>query len=197
MILVGDTLLALRSRLRDNEIKKEYSDNELLDFINMAYIKIASNLRLFTKNKLYQLKEKDLIIPKDFISLISAEAEGVSLNIIPYNYYLKNKHKLKENILTLDNHKIITNIEKGTLSLNYNYIKRVANIEDYLDLKDFLLEGVIFYCMFLALQKEPRTDSLQKSEYYLNLFNLELKYAEELNTNMLNQKDLLSEFQRI
>lgn len=197
MIEVQDIILSLRSRLRDKDIIKEYSDNELLDFINMAYIAIASKLKLFAKEIEFDLATQKPLLPKDCISIITAYHNNTKCDILPFSYFLKNKSSSPA--LTLNNNEIILypKNDTGILKIVYNYIKRIARVEDSLDLGAFLLEGVVFYCMFLALQKEARTDSLQKSQYYQNLYQLEIEKAQALQTEMLNSQDITSDYQRI
>lgn len=197
MIEVQDIILSLRSRLRDKDIIKEYSDNELLDFINMAYIAITSKLKLFAKEVEFDLQKQKPLVPKDCISIITAYYDNVKCDILPFSYFLKNT---PSNLtLTLNNNKLIVHPEKqvGILKIVYNHIKRIARVEDNLDLGLFLFEAVVFYCMFLALQKEARTDSLQKSQYYQNLYELEIQKAQALQSEMLNSQDITSDYQRI
>lgn len=197
MIEVQDIILSLRSRLRDKDIIKEYSDNELLDFINMAYIAISSKLKIFAKEIEFDLQDQKPLLPKDCICIITATYDNTKCDIVPFSYFLKNTPSNPS--ITLNNNEIIIYPKKdtGILKIVYNYIKRITKIEDNLDLGAFLMEGVMFYCMFLALQKEARTDSLQKSQYYQNLYQLEIEKAQALQIEMLNSQDITSQYQRI
>ncbi|PAF51984.1 hypothetical protein [Helicobacter sp. 13S00477-4] len=200
MIQVQDIILSLRSRLRDKAVQKEYSDNELLDLINMAYITIATRLKVFSSHIEFDLSQlSNILMPIDCIALINVFYDSYPIDILPTNYLLKNKLGIKTLSCTLKGNQIELYPPKdtGILAVDYHFIKRILGIEDYLQLSDFYKEAILFYCMFLALQKETRVDSIQKSQYYQSLYELEIQKIALINSEINTTADLTTQYQRI
>ncbi|PAF41367.1 hypothetical protein [Helicobacter sp. 11S02596-1] len=202
MIEVQEFITSLRSRLRDEAVEKNYSDNELIDFINNAYFKLQIALKLFNDEAVFDLalfsqKKQKLLLPPMAVTLNACFYNDRPVRIVSYEFFIKNKHE--ELTLSLNNQEILLSPkkDKGFLKINYSYLKRVANIEDYVEIKPYAFNAIIFYAMFLAFQKEPRVDSLQKSQYYLNLYEEEVKEAKNIMQAMLSTKDLCTEYQYV
>lgn len=198
MLAVREILPLLKSRLRTESSKegKTWSDEELLEYINMAYITLSSELNLFQKSLSFTLEGREIYpYPHDILQPLEVFFEGRSIPIKSLQNALKHQGLcasfLDEGI------RLNQGLKEGELTLLYNAFRRVNSVEDELYLKEYFREGLLFYVMFLALQKEQRVDSLERSAHYRKLFGMELSRLRELNEGYKESKRIRTNYLRV
>lgn len=171
----NDLILALRSRLGDEESKK-WNDNELIDMINNAYINIARVLRLFLQKQSFNVSNENYIfnLPTNYLDIATIKTKNQ--NSIPIIRY---KEVLRDDIYTqcvsINNNQIIfNNCNNGMYEMYFYCYYIVVSISDELLLPEIAFNAMLYFTMFLLLQKKPSQTSLQDAQYYKALYEEEI-----------------------
>ncbi|MGP1579971.1 MAG: hypothetical protein ACTTH5_02975 [Wolinella sp.] len=190
----------MKSRLRTETSRgnedKTWSEEELLEYVNMAYIAIASSLNLFQKSISFELEGREFYpYPHDILQPLELFLDEHTLPIKS----LQNALKTKEICASFldDGVRLNRKLEHGELMLFYNAFKRVNSLDDELYLKEYFRECLLFYVMFLALQKEQRVDSIERANYYKRLFDIELARAGEIYEGYKESKRIRTKYNRV
>lgn len=167
---VNDLILQIRSRLSD-ELSKKWSENEMLDSINNAYIKLARELRIFLQEKTYKVSNENLIqpLPSNFLDIKSISKSKQNLNIVRAFNNLNNS-----NSVSIDSNNIRFNAAGEYKMIYYCYFIITDGLDEIL-LPLIANNAMIYYAIYMLLQKKPSQTSLQESAMYKNLFDEELK----------------------
>lgn len=197
MFLVNDILLLTKARLRTDISPKNdqaYSDNELIDYVNMAYMTIAAELKIFKKSIRFELDDKSIYpYPNDFLEPLSCFLNGKEIAVKSFD----SRIGYADTSVSFINEGIKIDQKTGIFEMFYNSFKRVNDAKDELYLKEFAKECVLFYVMYLALQKEQRSDSLNKSNNYLKLFNIELSKVRQIYAALSESKNIRTSYKRV
>ncbi|MGG7049233.1 MULTISPECIES: hypothetical protein [unclassified Campylobacter] len=201
MIKVRDIILLVKSRLRTEDPKKAdfdkiLSDAELVSYVNMAYLTIASQLHLFKNSLKFELNGSKIYpFPHDILTPLAVFINGRQIPIKSLDSVIS----FNELSASFINEGIMLNkeLKTGELMLIYNSFKRINDIDDELYLKEYCTECVVFYVMYLALQKEQRVDSLQKSRYYYNNFKIELEKIAQIYEGYSESKKIRTKYLKV
>ena len=177
----NDLILQLRSRLGDTESKK-WNDIEMLDNLNIAYIKLARELRLFMQEIEYDILDNlTQNLPANFL-----DAHKVVKNKrdIPIQRAF-NATDINSNSVSIDNNTIIFH-SNGKYKLIYYCYYILVSLNDEILLPFIANNALIYYAMHLLLQKKPHQNALQESSMYKNMFDIELK---ELQRDIYRQHE--------
>lgn len=163
-------LLEIRSRLHD-ENKQKWNDIEILDCINLSYINLARILRSFLQEKEYKV-EKDLIqdLPINFLDIKNAMKDKKQVPILRA-YQAKS---VSGDYVSIDNDKIIFG-NKGDYVIAYYCYYTIVDKHDNINLPSIANNALLFYAMYLLLQKKPSQSALQEVGFYKGLYDVEMQ----------------------
>lgn len=197
MVNLGDILASVKARLRiDVENDPEiWSDNELIDYINLAYIALAGELRMFKKTLSFSLEKKLNFYPypHDLLEPVAAYIDNKKIAVKSLNGYIESNEPRA--CFADDGVRVSEN--SGTFELIYNAFKRVNDLNDELYIKEFMIECVIYYVMHLAIQKQMRSDSINLSAHYKKLFEMELSKVRQINCALSESKDIRTKYVKV
>lgn len=142
MIQVNELLVACRSRLGDIEPKKyRWSDEELIDYINMSISSISIELQPFTHTHFFYVKKNEdrYILPHNFTRILSITLDDKPLNIVGYEYFVQNKININELSASFDEQSVFLYPiarfkENQKIEISYKYIEEVSTKEDKIKL---------------------------------------------------------------
>lgn len=166
---VSNLILQVRSRLHDEQCEK-WNDTEILDCLNLSYINLARVLRLFIQEKLYCVSKESLTqeLPQNFLDIQSVYKNKRQVPII--RLYESNSSL---EAVSIDNAHIHFQ-GSGDYTMRYYCFYILVGKEDTLLLPAIANNALLFYALFLLLQKKPHQNALQEVGFYKAL------YAEEL-----------------
>lgn len=171
----NDLILALRSRLGDEESKK-WNDNELIDMINNAYINLARVLRLFLQKQSFNVSNENYIfnLPTNYLDIATIKTKNQnSIPIIRYREVLRDD--IYTQCVSINNNQIIfNNCNNGIYEMYFYCYYIVVSISDELLLPEIAFNAMLYFTMFLLLQKKPSQTSLQDAQYYKALYEEEI-----------------------
>lgn len=171
----NDLILALRSRLGDEESKK-WNDNELIDMINNAYINLARVLRLFLQKQSFNVSNENYIfnLPTNYLDIATIKTKNQnSIPIIRYREVLRDD--IYTQCVSINNNQIIfNNCNNGIYEMYFYCYYIVVSISDELLLPEIAFNAMLCFTMFLLLQKKPSQTSLQDAQYYKALYEEEI-----------------------
>ncbi|CUU74594.1 hypothetical protein [Campylobacter hyointestinalis] len=195
MMLVSDIVALVKSRLR-TDVSDDiglWSDSEIVDYINMAYINIASSLKLFKEEIHFELEDRRVYpYPLDFLEPIKAYIGNEEIAIKSLDNFAKTKP-----CVSFTSKGIRVSEKNGEFTLIYNAFRRINSIEDELYLKEFMKECVLFYVMHLAMQKQTRSDSFEQSANYKKLFAMELSRISQIWAGYSESKNIRTQYNKV
>jgi hypothetical protein len=196
----SELIAKVRSRLRD-EAKEGWSDDELLDNLNMALSAMAHDLMLWKKRweTIASPGVDTYSIPEDFMAPISLLIGGVPIPIKGIEWALSNNSdqacgfidftSLILHPMPLGNENII---------LNYHALFQCYTLMDAVNIGIEHLDTAMFYTMSQSLQKEPSEDAITKSKYYLDLYKNRIASVSKITHQRRNASgSTTSHYQRV
>lgn len=179
-MVVNDCMLYIQSRLSDLKTEK-WSEAELLDCINLAYIELANVLRLFIEKKSYEItdstKENFLALPSNFIDIIKVKHKNFTIPIIRYDSIIDNANILNaiNAYASILSNTLIIHGNVGIYDLYFYCYFLLIDKKDRLLIPDICFHALCFYSIYLALQKKPHMQASQEMAMYRSLYEEELK----------------------
>lgn len=167
---VSTLLLEIRSRLHDESMQK-WNDTEILDCLNLSYVNLARVLRLFLQQKEYRI-EKDFIqdLPTNFLDVKSMQKNNREISILrPYQIGTK-----PYEYVSISNNTIIFS-HSGKYIMTYYCYYKIVDKHDSFNLPLIANNALLFYAMYLLLQKKPSQNALQEVGFYRGLYENEIK----------------------
>ena len=162
-------LLEIRSRLHDEKLEK-WNDNEIIDCLNLSYINLARILRLFLQQKEYKV-EKELVkdLPTNFLDIKSMQKGNEKVPIIRA-YEGDNV----ANAVSIDNTQVRFS-QAGEYTMTYYCYYTIVDKHDSFNLPYIANNALLFYAMYLLLQKKPSQNALQEVSFYKGLYDVEVQ----------------------
>lgn len=191
----------LRSRLRD-ELKEGWSDDELLDTVNLALSAIAHDFMIWKGrwNTLTSSGVDTYSIPEDFMAPISLIVNGVPTPIKGTEYALRDSSS-NDACAFIDINSLILypmpSVDDIPVILNYHGIQQCSDINSVLKIGLEHADTVMYYSLSQALQKEANEDSLAKSKHYLSLYKDRVKAVSKINHQRKNTSGITSRYQKV
>lgn len=180
----SDVIAKVRARLSDDD-KKWWSDDELLDNLNMALSAIATDLMLWTRrwDSIASFGVDTYSIPEDFMAPISLIVDDSMIEIKPITAALRSDSDEPAAFIDM-NSLILFPMPNGgeRIVLNYHASSRCDTIDSIMKIASEHVDSVIFYMMGLSLQKSPAEDSLGKSKYYTQLYKDRIRSIVQIAT---------------
>lgn len=187
-MLVNDFILQIRSRLSDVECKK-WNDIEILDSINLAYINLARVLRIFLQQRRYEVTN----------SLM----QDLPINLLDIKIIIKNNRQIPivrayeetnlSDYVSISNDKIIFS-SSGNYIVTYYCYYTIVDKHDSINLPSIANNALLFYALYLLLQKKPHQNALQEVQFYKGLYEIELKELQRDIYRSHETKYLVSKF---
>jgi len=205
MYLVSDLILKIRSRTQDKKAEK-WSDEELCDAINSAYIKIATDLLLFTDIKtITTIKDKYRYeMPYGMVRAMSYKLDGVLATIKSFEWVSTHEEDLEDyDLVVYQDEKSFfiypENLKSGQkIKIVYNYTETITNEEDELKVPMYSQNALLFYTMHLVHQVgNVSTKQVDKSMQYLGLYHQELQSVKSTIARNKHSRNLKSKFQKV
>lgn len=195
----SEMIAKLRSRLRDEE-KEGWSDDELLDTVNLSLSAIAHDFMLWKKrwNTLTSSGVDTYSIPEDFMAPISLAVNSVIIPIKGIEYALQDSSDSACAFIDI-NSLILYPMptDEVEVILNYHAIFQSDTVNNILKIGIEHVDTVMYYALSQALQKEASEDSLAKSKYYLSLYKDRIKVVAKITHQRRNTSGITSKFQRV
>ena len=168
---VSTILLEIRSRLHDESTQK-WNDTEILDCLNLSYVNLARVLRLFLQQKEYKV-EKDFIqdLPTNFLDVKNVIRNKKE---IPILRAYQAKHIASGEYVSISNDKIVFN-HAGDYVMTYYCYYKIVDKHDSFNLPLIANNALLFYAMYLLLQKKPSQNALQEVGFYRGLYESEIR----------------------
>lgn len=168
-MIVSDIILQIRSNLGD-EYAKKWNEIEILDSINHAYVKLARELRLFMQEKTYNVDKDSMIqpLPQNFLDIQKITKGNNNVSIIRAF-----SDDMPSNSVSIDN----TNIRfssVGKYKMVYYCYYILVSKDDRLLLPLIANSCLVYYAIYLMLQKKPSQTSLQEASMYKQMFEMDL-----------------------
>lgn len=165
-------ILEIRSRLHDEKLEK-WSDNEILDCLNLSYVNLARVLRIFLQQREYKV-EKELVkdLPYNFLDIKSMQkGKGNSSESVPI---VRAFEKEMTNAVSIDDTQVRFS-SSGNYTMTYYCFYMIVDKHDNINLPLIANNALLFYAMQLLLQKKPSQNALQEVGFYKGLYDLELQ----------------------
>lgn len=192
-------IVKLRSRLRD-EAKEGWSDDELLDTVNLALSAISHDFMIWKRrwNTLTSSGVDTYSIPEDFMAPISLMVGGVIVPIKGIEYSLQDSSDAACAFIDI-NSLILYPMptDEVEVILNYHAVFQSDTVNSVLKIGIEHVDTVMYYALSQALQKEASEDSLAKSKYYLSLYKDRIKVVAKITHQRRNTSGITSRFQRL
>ena len=181
-------LLEIRSRLHDEKLEK-WNDNEIMDCLNLSYINLARVLRLFLQQKEYKV-EKELVqeLPKNFLDIKSMQKGNEKVPII--RAYEDNNVL---NSASIDNTQIRFK-QSGNYLMTYYCYYTIVDKHDSFNVPYIANNALLFYAMYLLLQKKPSQNALQEVSFYKGLYDVEMQSLQRDVYRGLESKFIVSPY---
>ncbi len=205
MYLVADLILKIRSRTQDKNGEK-WSDEELIDAINSAYIKIATDLLLFTDIKtITTIADKFRYeMPYGMVRAMSYRLNGVQAVIKSFEWVSTHEEELEDyNLIVYQDEKSFfiypENIKSGQkIKVTYNYTETISAEDEELKVPMYAQNVLLFYTMHLVHQVgNVSTKQVDKSMQYLGLYHQELQSVKSTIAKNKHSRNLKSKFQKV
>lgn len=206
MLKVSDIIIRVNSRLRDTR-STNWSELEIFDIVSSAYAEISRELQIYKSIKRYKLKGEEVYpLPKDLSDIISVNVDGERATIKSFDWVVNNLDKLPSSgyvvWLNYDGLRIspnpITNEDREYyMDISYNFTKRLSDENEILEIPDIAQNLLLFYSLYLANQKETDESSLDRTQYYYNLYKENLKNIKNTINDNKFSKNITSTYQRI
>jgi len=203
--LVSDLILKIRSRTQDKQAQK-WSDEELCDIINSAYIKIATDLLLFTNIKIITtIQDKFRYeLPYGLIRAMSYKLDNVQAVIKSFEWVSNNDEELNDyDLIVYQDEKSFfvypENIKSGKkIKITYNYTETINSEDDELKVPMYGQNALLFYTMHLVHQVgNVSTKQVDKSMQYLGLYHQELSSVKTTIARNKHSRNLKSKFIKV
>lgn len=168
-MIVSDIILQIRSNLGD-ETTKKWNEIEMLDSINHAYVKLARELRLFMQERVYDVSKDSMIqlLPQNFLDIQKITKGNRNIPIIrAYN------DDVPHDYVSIDSNNIVFS-SVGRYKMVYYCYYILVSKDDRLLLPLIANTCIVYYAMYLLLQKKPSQTSLQEANMYKQMFEMEL-----------------------
>lgn len=168
-MIVSDIILQIRSNLGD-ETTKKWNEIEMLDSINHAYVKLARELRLFMQERVYNVSKDSMIqlLPQNFLDIQKITKGNRNIPIIrAYN------DDVPHDYVSIDSNNIVFS-SVGRYKMVYYCYYILVSKDDRLLLPLIANTCIVYYAMYLLLQKKPSQTSLQEANMYKQMFEMEL-----------------------
>ncbi|GEM_PF-4724191 len=195
MIQVKNIILQVRQKTGDNDYSDiKYSDNEIIDSINLALSSIAIECLCFNKDW--------LITPKDDVYVYPLPLDFLQFHSLTVN----NKKILQiggitNNGIYFDLNQIyFKNIDikaKDAIILNYFHYERVGNAGDSIYLPFGILDALIYHVLSLLYQNPISKEHINKSTYYLNLYDKSIMNIKSIIRSQFQQKNIISMYRKV
>ena len=205
MYLVSDIILKIRSRTQDKNGEK-WSDEELIDAINSAYIKIAIDLLLFTDIKIITTIQDQFRyqLPYGLIRAMSYKLDGVQATIKSFEWVSNNDEELEDyDLIVYQDEKSFfiypENIKSASkIKITYNYTETISSEDNELKIPMYSQNALLFYTMHLVHQVgNVSTKQVDKSMQYLGLYHQELISVKSTIARNKHSRNLKSKFQKV
>lgn len=205
MIQVNELLVACRSRLGDIEPKKyRWSDEELIDYINMSISSISIELQPFTHTHFFYVKKNEdrYILPHNFTRILSITLDDKPLNIVGYEYFVQNKININELSASFDEQSVFLYPiarfkENQKIEISYKYIEEVSTKEDKIKLSTAAKKALLFHTLHLAYQINTSERNIGKTAQYLSLYQEEMIRIKPTFYTHKHSKKIRNKFKRI
>ncbi|PAF42763.1 hypothetical protein [Helicobacter sp. 11S02629-2] len=187
----------LRSRLRDTKYESlTWSENEVLDILNITYTYLNRNLKLLAKSINLLAREDRLKLPSDFLELMCLKDKEKLLSPLKLASFIRDK---KKDSFSIDGTslRLSPNLVGLELELSYYALEKLKDLEGDISLPEIALECFLFYSMYLLLQKQQSPESLKDSMYYKGLFEAELLRLKSDVFRIYDAKDLRSRYIKV
>lgn len=198
-MLARELIAKIRLRLRD-EAKEGWSDDELIDMMNLSFSAIAHDFMLW-KSRCVIVASSGVdtySIPEDFMAPISLIVAGDMIPIYGIEQALRNQSEevcgfIHANTLILNPEPAV-----GTeIILNYHSLYQCCSMDTKLQIGTEYMDTLIYYTMSQALQKEPTENALEKSKYFLQMYKDRVDVVSKISNQRRNSTAIKSSFQRI
>jgi hypothetical protein len=205
MYLVSDVILKIRSRTQDKKAEK-WSDEELIDAINSSYIKLATDLLLFTDIKIITtIQDKFRYeMPYGMVRAMSYKLDGIQAVIKSFEWVSSHEEELEDyDLIVYQDEKSFfiypENIKSDQkIKLTYNYTETIASEDDELKIPMYAQNALLFYTMHLVHQVgNVSTKQVDKSMQYLGLYHQELISVKSTIARNKHSRNLKSKFQKV
>lgn len=173
-----------------------YTKEHLLHYLNDAYLTIASELKLFKNTCEVELfgDEELILYPSDFLACINIRLNGKLLECKSFEYATNTNSKEVLAVFLDEGFLIFPKNIRGSVKLNYYAFKKITSENDYLYISPVCEKAILFYALFLAYQKLMSDSSLKISNYYRQLFEVEILKAKDLIALNQNSKSIKTRF---
>lgn len=185
--------LLIRSRLRDTNYENlEWSKNEIMDILNLGYIELVRNLKFLTKKINLRIMDNEIDLPYDFLEILEIRVNNDRINPVNINTFYRN---VPMSSFTINGKKVIfSNDIRGRADIVYHAFDIIWGYEDEFEMPEICTQALLFYSMFLLLQKTQNERSLQDSIYYKKLYEEELVRLKNDVFRIYDVKDLRSTY---
>jgi len=181
-ILVSDLILSVRSRLTDEDrLKYKYPEAEVIDALNSALAHLSEALLCFTRTWVIPCKKGigRYELPEDFLRLISVSYQGkVITDVQSMESRMNDPYPSAGVSLDLQTIHFFPGVEikeKENISLYYHYYETISDKSEMISLPKIAKETIVFYMLFLLFQRNVSSKGIEKSNYYLRLYERELQ----------------------
>ena len=206
-VKVSDVLLGVRSRLGDEDVTKlRYQTPEILDGVNSALSHLSEELLCFARTWLIPCIDGvgRYELPSDFLRPISANYnDALITEIESMESRMNAQHTvscgqvLAYDMQTLHVFPAEGVKDKDKIALYYHYCETVSDEREVVGLPNVAKEALVYFVLHLMYQKPVSSKSLEKSNYYLELYERELvKLRSRVRKNQ-QSKHIRTAYQRV
>lgn len=197
MLLIQQVIEKISFRLRDEGFEV-WNEQTIIDNINDTLKVIAREIKLFTSEYLITLDgSKEYVLPQNFISIVGVQLNEKPLKIMALSDGLRHFKKETFCYFSTRSVSVYPQNSTGELKLIYNNLVQVQDGDTQIDISSVLSLALIFGTMFLGLQREQNAKALEKSLYYKNLFEKELRDNKNLFVDLVNPQSLTTRYKRV
>jgi hypothetical protein len=206
MIAVSQIVAKLRSRLGDNTpLNYKWSDPELMDNINSALIQLSVYLLASTKVVSFKVLEgvnRYKLPDQEIAKYIGVTLNGEPCVIKSFEWVQNNKARLDKNEFTVCFDEISLYIygdikADDTIELAYNYIQKVDDLSQNIDMSAIAEDAIVFYAMYMSLQVNTSDKNAAKSIRYLEQFKEQVAFLTNTFFRKKHSKKLNSKYKRV
>lgn len=205
MINASEIILAVRSRLNDvDSAKYRWSDEEIIDYINISLADLSRELECFTHKEFFYIKENEnrYELPHNNLRVLAVTINSKPITIKGYEYIVKNRENISDLCVYFDEQSLflypIEKVEVGKkIEVDYKYIAQIEKKDDDIKISKLAKKAILFHTLHLAFQINTSEKNSGKSTHYLNLYDKEMMTLRFSIFKNKHSKDIKQKFIRV
>lgn len=201
-MLVADVVLSVRNSLGDTNLSTaKYSNPEIIDSINATLATLSEELLFFHRTWIFQCVA-DVYrykLPDDFLKLISVSING---KVVQHVESLEHRAQTENYEFGVSVYQNVLHIYGGhnagdTIEVSYNHYESIDELADEINLPPTTKELIVYGALHRLYLKPISKDSINKSGYYLQLFEKKIKDVKSRIRSNQQSKNITTKFRGV